>query len=139
MKTSPASGKSASLATTALHVVGGAAKFAIIVSLAGVVTTLLFKLDSALAELPARWAEDPGLSDEDVADEPVGVVGGGILGIVYLGARAWPGCRRIGGTLFSAAHQATPLAGTGDVFCRRGGSYVCHLAISMGTPAKSPV
>jgi protein TonB len=58
MKTSPASGKSAGLATTALHVVGGAAKFAIIVSLAGVVTTLLFKLDSALVNQPKSYDSD---------------------------------------------------------------------------------
>ena len=66
MKTSPASGKSASLATTALHAVGGAVKFAIIVSLAGVVTTLLFKLDSALVSQPKSY--DSALTGPKVVD-----------------------------------------------------------------------
>ena len=66
MKTSPASGKSASLATTALHAVGGVVKFAVIVSLAGIVTTLLFKLDSALVSQPKNY--DSALVGAKVVD-----------------------------------------------------------------------
>lgn len=55
MRTSPASGKSAGIASTALKVVATTAKFSIIVSLAGLVTTLLFKLDSALVSQPQNY------------------------------------------------------------------------------------
>jgi protein TonB len=55
MRNSPVPGKSAGVASTALHVVAVTVKFTIIASLATIVTTLLFKLDSALVNQPQRY------------------------------------------------------------------------------------
>jgi len=55
MRTSPASGKSTGIAAQAASVAGAAGKFAIIITLATAVTTLLFKFNTVLVNQPAHY------------------------------------------------------------------------------------
>jgi len=66
MNTSPASGKPAGVAAPAIQAAASAAKFAVIVSLATVVTTLLFKFNTVLVSQPARY--DTAISGAKLVD-----------------------------------------------------------------------
>jgi len=66
MNTSPVSAKSAGFASSAAHIMATAAKFTLFLSLAGVVTTMLFKLDSVLVSQPQKY--DSALTGAKVVD-----------------------------------------------------------------------